>query len=330
MQDDGPIPAGLTRRGALALLASLAPAAAFAAPYPERPVRLIVPLAPGGPADTSARVFAPYLSAALGQNVLVENRPGASAVIGTESVVRAAPDGYTVLFGSSSTFAINPAVMKNLRFDAHKELRLIGLICYTPHVLVVRASVPAQTFPELVRLAKAQPDTLIYASSGNGGAIHLASELVKLEAGIDLRHLPYRGGGPAVLGLLAGDAQIFINDLSTTIQHIRNGRLRPLAMAWTTRSPQLPDVPTFAELGFPAVISTSWFGLAAPVATPADVIARLDQAMRQAFAAPEYQAALKHIGFEQFILDADQSIAFIKREIDKWSAVARSANIQID
>jgi len=330
MQDDGPIPAGLTRRGALALLASLAPAAAFAAPYPERPVRLIVPLAPGGPADTSARVFAPYLSAALGQNVLVENRPGASAVIGTESVVRAAPDGYTVLFGSSSTFAINPAVMKNLRFDAHKELRLIGLICYTPHVLVVRASVPAQTFPELVRLAKAQPDTLIYASSGNGGAIHLASELVKLEAGIDLRHLPYRGGGPAVLGLLAGDAQIFINDLSTTIQHIRNGRLRPLAMAWTARSPQLPDVPTFAELGFPAVISTSWFGLAAPVATPADVIARLDQAMRQAFAAPEYQAALKHIGFEQFILDADQSIAFIKREIDKWSAVARSANIQID
>jgi tripartite-type tricarboxylate transporter receptor subunit TctC len=328
MQDNGPTE--LTRRGAFGLLASLAPAAAFAAPYPERPVRLIVPLAPGGPADTSARVFAPYFSAALGQNVLVENRPGASAVIGTESVVRAAPDGYTVLFGSSSTFAINPAVMKNLRFDAHKELRLIGLVCYTPHVLVVRASVPAQTFPELVRLAKAQPDALIYASSGNGGAIHLASELVKREAGIDLRHLPYRGGGPAVLGLLAGDAQVFINDVSTTIQHIRNGRLRPLAMAWTARSPQLPDVPTFAEVGFPAVISTSWFGLAAPAATPADVIARLDQAMRQAFSASEYQAALKHIGFEQFILDADQSMAFIKREIDKWSAVAKSANIQID
>lgn len=293
-------------------------------------MRLIVPLAPGGPADTSARVFAPYLSAALGQNVLVENRPGASAVIGTESVVRAAPDGYTVLFGSSSTFAINPAVMKNLRFDAHKELRLIGLVCYTPHVLVVRASVPAQTFPELVRLAKAQPDTLIYASSGNGGAIHLASELVRREAGIDLRHLPYRGGGPAVLGLLAGDAQVFINDVSTTIQHIRNGRLRPLAMAWTARSPQLPDVPTFAEVGFPAVISTSWFGLAAPAATPADIIARLEQAMRQAFSAPEYQAALTRIGFEQFTLDADQSTAFIRREIDKWSAVAKAVNIQVE
>src|SRR5688572_18886045 len=146
----------------MALLAALAPAVAFAAPYPDKPVRLIVALAPGGPADTAARVFAPPFAEALGQNVLVENRPGGSAVVGTEAAVRAAPDGYTLLFGSSSSFAVNPAVMKSLRFDVHKDLRLIGLICYTPHVLVVRAALPAQTFADLVRLAKTQPDTLIY------------------------------------------------------------------------------------------------------------------------------------------------------------------------
>ena len=214
--------AGLTRRNVLALMGALAPAAAIPAPYPEKPVRLIVALAPGGPADTAARVFAPPFAEALGQNVLVDNRPGGSAVVGTEAAVRAAPDGYTLLFGSSSTFSINPAVLKSLRFDAQKELRLIGLICYTPHVLVVRASLPVQTFPDLVRLSKAQPDTLRYGSSGIGGAIHLAGELVKRETGADLRHIPYRGGGPAILGLLAGDIEVFISDLSTTAEHIRS------------------------------------------------------------------------------------------------------------
>src|SRR5262245_28135765 len=313
----------------MALIGALAPAAAFAA-YPEKPIRLVVALAPGGPADTAARVFAPPFAEALGQNVLVENRPGGSAVVGTEAVVRAAPDGYTLLFGSSSTFSINPAVLKNLRFDALKELRLIGLICYTPHVLVVRASLPAQTLPDLVRLSKAQPDTLRYGSSGIGGAIHLAGELVKRETGADLRHIPYRGGGPATVGLLAGDIDVFISDLSTTAEQIRAGRIRALAMAWTARSPQLPDVPTFAELGFPAVTSASWFGLAAPAATPPAVIDRLDMAMRQALASPQYQAGMQKIGNESFALNAEQSAAFIKVEAEKWSTVAKTANIQLD
>ena len=322
--------AGLTRRHVLALMGALGPAAAVSAPYPEKPIRLIVALAPGGPADTAARVFTPPFAEALGQNVLVDNRPGGSAVVGTEAAARAAPDGYTLLFGSSSSFSVNPAVMKNLRFDVQKELRLIGLVCYTPHVLVVRASLPVQSFPDLVRLAKAKPDTLIYASSGTGGAIHLASELVKREAGIDLRHSPYRGGGPAVLGLLAGDADVFISDVSTTIGHIRSGKLKALAMAWTARAPQLPDVPTFAELGMPAVISASWFGLAAPAATPADIIERLAKAMREAFASPQYQAGMAKIGNEQFTLNAEQSAAFIKAEADKWLALAKSANIQLE
>ena len=323
------MPTEPTRRTVLALMGSLAPAAAFGA-YPDRPVKLVVALAPGGPADTAARVFAPYFAEQLGQNVVIENRTGASSVIGTESVVRSPPDGYTLLFGSSSSFAVNPAVMKNLRFDVQKDLKLVGLVSYTPHVLVVRSSLAAGSLAELIALAKARPGKLTYASSGAGGAIHLASELFKREAGVDLVHVPYRGGGPAVMGLLTGDVDVFINDASTTVENVRAGKLKALAMAWTKRSPLLPEVPTFAELGLPAVISSSWFGLAAPVETPADVIGRLAAAMPQVFASPSYQARLEKLGLEQFALDPEQSAAFIKAEFDKWAAVAKSANIQVE
>jgi tripartite-type tricarboxylate transporter receptor subunit TctC len=320
---------GLTRRSALALIGSLLPATAFAA-YPDRPIKLVVALAPGGPADTAARVFAPYFSEQLGQSVVIENRTGASSVVGTEAVVRSPPDGYTLLFGSSSSFAVNPAVMKNLRFDVRNDLKLVGLVSYTPHVLVVRASLPVTTLAELNALAKAQPGKLTYASSGTAGAIHLASELFKREAGVDIVHIPYRGGGPAVMGLLSGDVDVFINDASTTVENIRAGKLRALATAWPKRSPILPDVPTFAELGLPAVVSSSWFGLAAPVDTPADIIRQLAGAMPPVFASPGYQARLAQLGLEQFTLNAEQSVGFIKAELDKWGEVARSARIQVD
>jgi tripartite-type tricarboxylate transporter receptor subunit TctC len=318
-----------TRRGVLALLGSLAPAAAFAA-YPERPIKLVVALAPGGPADTAARVFAPYFSEQLGQSIVIENRTGASSVVGTESVVRAPADGYTLLFGSSSSFAVNPAVMRNLRFDVRNELKLIGLVSYTPHVLVVRTSLAVDTLADLIRFARAQPGKLTYASSGAGGAIHLASELFKREAQVELVHVPYRGGGPAVMGLLTGDVDVFINDASTTVENIRAGKLKALAMAWPKRSPLIPDVPTFAELGLPAVVSSSWFGLAAPAETPADIIGRLAAALPPVFASPDYQARIQKLGLEQFTLTPEQSAAFIKAELDKWSAVAKSANIQVD
>jgi tripartite-type tricarboxylate transporter receptor subunit TctC len=317
----------LTRRAVLALIALLPPVVAFAA-YPDRPIKLVVALAPGGPADTAARVFAPYFAEQIGQSVVIENRTGASSVVGTESVVRAPPDGYTLLFGSSSSFAVNPAVMRNLRFDVRNDLKLVGLVSYTPHVLVVRASLPATTLAELIALAKAQPGKLSYASSGAGGAIHLASELFKREAGIDLIHVPYRGGGPAVMGLLTGDVDVFINDASTTVENVRSGKLRALATAWPKRSALLPDVPTFAELGLPTVVSSSWFGLAAPADTPADVIDRLAAAMPQVFASRDYQARLTTLGLEQFTLNVEQSAAFIKAELDKWAEVARSARIQ--
>ena len=328
MRENAGMRTGPTRRSVLALIGSLAPAAALA-DYPDRPIKLVVALAPGGPADTAARLFAPYFSERLGQSVVIENRTGASSVVGTESVVRAPPDGYTLLFGSSSSFAVNPAVMKNLRFDVRKDLRLVGLVSYTPHVLVARAALAANTLAELIALAKAQPGKLTYASSGAGGAIHLASELFKREAGIDIVHVPYRGGGPAVMGLLTGDVDIFINDASTTVENIHAGKLKALAVAASKRSPLLPQVPTFAELGFPAVVSSSWFGLAAPANAPADVTGTLAAAMPPVFASASYQAGLQKLGLEQFSLSPEQSAAFIKAELHKWAEVARSAGIQV-
>ncbi len=245
-------------------------------------------------------------------------------------MTRAEPDGHTLLFGSSSTFAVNPAVMTKLRFDVQKDLKLVRLIAQTPHVLTVRAGVAAQSLGELVKLAKAQPGKLFYASSGNGGAIHLASELFKRETGIPINHVPFRGGGPAVIGVMAGDADIFINDASTTLPNIQAGSLRALAMLSPQRSPLLPDLPTSAELGYPGIVSSSWVGLAAPANTPASIVARLAKATDQVFASDAYRAVVKKTGFELFGFNDEQTAAFIKTEVEKWAAVARSANIRID
>ena len=316
---------------ALVLMASLAPAIALAqAPYPSKPIRLVVALAPGGPADTAARTFGPFLGQVLGQNVIIENRPGASAIVGTESVTRAEPDGYTLLFGSSSTFAVNPAVMAKLRFDVQKDLKLIRLIAQTPHALTVRSAIAAHSLAELIALATEKPGKMFYASSGLGGAIHMASELFKLETGTNIQHIPFRGGGPAVLGVVQGDADVFINDASTTLPNIQAGNLRALAMLNTQRSPVLPDLPTSGELGYPGIVSSSWVGLAAPANTPDAIAARLAKATDQVFALDTYQAIVKKTGFELFGFNDAQTAAFIKAEVEKWAKVAKAANIRID
>ena len=321
----------LTRRHVLALIGSLVPAAALAqGSYPERPVRMVIPFAPGGPADTAGRLFGPFFSKALGQNAVIENRPGASAVVGTQSVTRAEPDGYTLLFGSSSTFAVNPAVMTKLRFDVQKDLKFIRLITQTPHVLVIRSNIPAKSLAEFVKLAKSQPGKLYYASSGIGGAIHLAGELFKVETGTNLNHVPFRGGGPAVLGVVQGDADVFINDASTTLPNIQAGNLRALAMLSPKRSPLLPEVPTSAELGYPGILSSSWTGMAVPVNTPGVIVARLAKAIDDVFASDDYRTLINKNGFELFGFNDEQTTAFIKAEVEKWAAVAKSANIRID
>ena len=254
-------------------MGSLVPAAALAqASYPEKPIRLVVALAPGGPADTAARTFGPFLARSLGQNVLIENRPGASAVVGTESVTRAEPDGYTLLFGSSSTFAVNPAVMTKLRFDAQKDLKLIRLIAQTPHVLTVRsASRPIRSTSWSSSPRRSRASCSMRRREPAAPSILRASCSSSRPAPV-INHIPFRGGGPAVLGVMQGDADVFINDASTTLPNIRAGNLRALAMLSPKRSPLLPELPTSAELGYPGIVSSSWIGLAAPANTPDAIV----------------------------------------------------------
>ena len=298
--------------------------------YPTRAVKLVVPLAVGGPADTTARLFATALAETIGQNVLVENRVGASGVVGTETVVRSAPDGYTLLFGSSSSFAVNPAVIKNLRFDVRRDLKLIGLVSQTHFVLVVRAGSPLKSLADVVREAKAEPGKLSYASSGTGGIIHLTQELFNLEAGIKLVHIPFRGGGPALIGVLAGDADMGFIDISTVLAQVRSGKMLPLGLAATERSAMLPEVPTVIELGYPQVETRSWYGLATPAGVPREVIARLERATGIIAASPTFQEGLQKVGLQPLVMTPAETAAFIAHDLDKWIRVARSAKIETD
>lgn len=313
------------------LLAWIATAAtASAQGYPNRTVRMIVPLAPGGPADTTARLFATSLSENLGQSVVIENRSGASGVVGTEAVVRATPDGYTLLFGSSSAFSVNPAVMKGLRFDVRKDLRLIGLVSQTDFVLVVRSGSEMKSVADVVKRAKAEPGRLRYATSGAGGIIHLTQELFNLEAGIELIHIPFRGGGPAVIGLLAGDADMGFIDVSTSVTHIRSGKLTALGIASTRRFSGLPDLPTLIELGYPRVETRGWYGLAAPAGAPAEAVARLEAATAKIAVDATFQAGLAKVGLQPLVMTPAETAAFIEQDLTKWARVATAARIQID
>lgn len=318
-----------TALGALGAVCNLS-SVASAQVYPNRPIRLIVPLAVGGPADAAARVFAAALTEAVGQNVIVENRAGASGVVGTEAVVKSTADGYTLLLGSSSVFAVNPAVMKNLRFDVRKDLRLIGLVAQTEHVLSVRPGVGAHSLADLIRIAKQQPGKLSYASSGAGGISHLASELFNLETGARILHIPFRGGGPALIGVLSGDADMCINDIGITVPHLRSGKLTGLAIASGKRSSLLPDLPTFAELGFPGILSRSWYGVAAPAGTPADAIQKLEAKTAEIAAAASFHALLGKAGLQPLVMTPAETVAFIESDLNKWARVAKDAAVEAE
>lgn len=305
-------------------------AAALAQSYPARPLKLIVPLAPGGPADTTARRFASALADALGQSVVVDNRTGASGVVGTEAVVNSPADGYTLLFGSSSVFAVNPAVMTNLRFDVRKDLRLIGLVSQASFMIVAPSATGPRSFEDLVKLAKAQPGALSYASSGTGGIIHLTGELFKLEAGLDMLHIPYRGGGPAMIGVLSGDASIGILDISTILTSVKSGKLTPLAIVNTERSPVLPDVPTVIEKGYPNVETRSWYGLAAPAGVPADTVGKLEAATTAIASSAAFHAGLASVGLQPLMMTPAETAAFIEKDLNKWARVAKAANVRVE
>lgn len=312
-----------------ALFTSLLVPAAQAAEssYPSRPVRLIVPFSAGGPTDILGRLYAERLTAHWGQQVIVDSRPGASGTLGANIAANATPDGYTALFGSTSTFAVNQVVLKKIPYDIERDFRFIGLASNGPHVLMVRADFPAKTAKDLIAQAKKNPGKIRYGSAGTGTIIHMTVELFRLHTGIDIQHVPYKGGAPSVIALLGGEVDLVINDLSVILSHVRAGKGRALAVSNPKRLAPIPDVPTFAEIGYPDIVASTWFGVAVPVKTPDAVVARFTEAHRTVVAQPEYKKRLDKLAMEPLILDPQQTQAFLQREITKWRKVAEAAGI---
>lgn len=316
--------------GSVIVLGALGSAAACAAEaYPARPVRMVIPFGAGGPADFVGRLFAQQLTDLWGKQVVTDNRPGASGIIGTEIAIRSNPDGYTLLFGSTSTFAVNLVLIKKLPYDIFRDVQLIGLVANAPHVLAVRAGFPAHSVKELIALAKQHPGKYTFASAGPGTIVHMAGELFKYHAGIDILHVPYKGGAAATVGLLSGEADMVVNDLSVVLTHVRSGKLRVLAVCHKTRLAPLPDVPTFAELGMPGIVSSTWWGIGVPAKTPRAVVDQLAAAHAKALARPAYAARLSELAMEPLVLDRNETKAFIRAEIDKWRKVAQAAHVEL-
>lgn len=310
----------LSRR--LALAAALLPSLARAQEYPARPPRLLVGFPPGSAADVSARLVAPALGQALGQSLVIENRPGAGSNIATEQAARAAPDGYTLLLGSVAN-TINASLQRDLPFDFARDLAPVAPLVSIPNLLVVHPSVPANNVAELIALARA--GQLFFASSGIGTAPHLSGELFNLMTGTRMTHVPYPGSAQAVTDLLAGRVGVMFSPASTVIQHIRAGRLRGLASTGPTRTAAAPDLPTMIEAGLPGFLSSVWFGLMAPGATPAPIIARLAEGVRTALNTGETRAQLIAQGFDVLEGGPAEMARLIAEETTKWARVVEAS-----
>jgi tripartite-type tricarboxylate transporter receptor subunit TctC len=302
-------------------LAALLPLAALAQSYPSKPVHVIVPFPPGGPSDIFARGLAQGMSPLLGQPVVVENIGGQGGVIGVDRAVKSAPDGYTIGFNSGSTLAIAPYSFARLPYDVKKDFALITVVVRVPEVLAVHPSLPVKTLQELVAYAKANPGKVNFGSAGGGSITHLAGELLKAEAKIDLVHVPYKGAAPAVNDLLGGQVQMGIFDVPILLGHIRNGRLKALAITSAHRAASLPDVPTTAELGYPDVTSDNWYGLVVPAATPADVQKRINAAAVAALKSSAVVEQFAKVGGVASPGTQEDYAKFLSAEQEKWSKI---------
>ena len=297
--------------------------------FPTRPIRLVIPFAPGGGSDVTGRIVGQKLSEQLGQSVIIDNRPGAASMLGTDLVARAAPDGYTLLLADLA-LAINAAYyVKQPPADPVKTFIGVALVAETPYILMVNPAVPAQTIKEFIALAKAQPGKLNVGSSGNGGGLHLTLELFKLKAGLDLNHIPYKGGGPALNDTMAGQIQATFIGMGGSLQFVQNNRLRPLAVTASKRSAALPKVPTLTELGLDVVV-TNWYGIVAPIATPKPVVQRLYDEVGRALAASDVRERLQTTGLEPAAQSPGQFQRLIESELKRWQQTIREARIQTE
>ena len=310
----------------LAACCAAFPGLASAAGYPEKPVRMILPNTAGAATDTVARIFTARLSEVMGQQFIVDNRPGAGGIIAVETVVRATPDGYTLLQCGISQ-AISPALKRKLPYDVWRDLARVARYGAVPNVLVVHASVPAQTLAELVQYAKRNPGKLRYASPGIGFTPHLTMEMFKSMAGIDLQHIPYKSSAQAIADVLGGQIHAQFNNLPSQLANLKSGKIRALAVTSARRSDQLPDVPTVAESGYPGFEMTVWYGLCAPARTPKDVLSILQAGVVKAVASPELRRRFADQGVEPRAVTGAEFDAFYKSEVSRWAKVVQEAGI---
>ena len=315
--------------GLLALSVGSVPSAA-AQDFPNRPLRIVVPWPPGGNVDFTARTLQAAFSEALGQQVIVENRAGAGGTIGSALVAKASPDGYSLLLGSSGTISSAPAVFKTIAYDPVRDFVAVGAIQYVPMVLTAAPKTPVQSYGELISFIKTKNAPVSIASAGNGSSNHLAIELLMRQAKLPLVHVPYKGSGPAITDLLGSQVETMMDQLTASIEHIRNGRLKALAVTSLTRSPLLPNVPTLDELGVKGYEAGTYTGLFGPIAIPPAVVLKLHTALRQALANPGVRERYKSAGADVWEMSQPEFDAYVRNDVEKWRKVAREANIVVE
>jgi len=321
---------GIPRLAFIALAAALLAPLAAAQNYPHKPIRVIVSVPAGGTPDVTARLVTPGLSSLLGQQLVVDNRGGAGGLIGAELAANATPDGYTLFISSPGALTILPHLRKSVPYDTLRDFAPIGLISIGPFLLITHPSVPARTVKELIALAKAQPGKLNYASAGNGTANHLAMELFKSMAGINITHVPYKGAPQAVTDVLAGHMNMMFNSIAPIVAHIKSERVRVLGIAGAKRSSQLPDVPTISEAGVPGFEAVNWFGMFAPAKTPKKIITRLNEALVKVVNTPEIRSQFEALGADPVGSSPEAFAAFVRRDLEKYAKVVKLSGAKVD
>ncbi len=305
-------------------------AAAYSQTYPIKPIRIIVPFPPGGATDVLARTVGPRMSETFGQQVVVENRSGATGNIGAELAAKAAPDGYTLVVGQASNIAINITLMGRLPYDPVKDFTPLTLLASTPNVLVIHPSLPVRSVKDLIALAKSKPGQLNYATSGNGSPGHFSAELLKKMAGIDMVHIPYKGASPALIDVVGGHASLYFTAMLSAQPFVKSGRLRVIAQTSAKRSPSLPDLPTIAEAGYPDYDITSWWGMLGPAGLPRDIANKLHAEIVRIIATPDVKERLNGLGADAVTNTPEQFAAYIKAEIAKWARIIKETGVKAE